>query len=148
MATLSRPVSWDSHRPIGKVLVVEPGILVRISVCKVLAESGFESIQARDGAEAVAQYQASRHGISLVILDVGMPGAQGLEAARRIRAMDPAAKIIMTDGRPGPAPVEPRPDAFLSKPFRLGPLFATLEEVLKVERRRDPHRLGLDSHPS
>ena len=77
MGTLSRPISWDSKKPIGKVMVVDPKVLVRVSLCRTLAASGFEAIPAGDGAEAVAQYQATRDAISLVIMDIAVPGAGG-----------------------------------------------------------------------
>jgi CheY-like chemotaxis protein len=145
MGTLSRPISWESKTAIGKVMVVDPKILVRISVCRALADSGYEAMQARDGTEAVAQYQANRDAISLVIMDIGMPEAGGIEAAREIRAINPSAKIIYTDGNPELGSIDPEIDAFLSKPFTLGPFFETLQQVLKVERRQHPHRPRVDA---
>jgi CheY-like chemotaxis protein len=145
MGTPSRPVSWDSKTPIGEVMVVDPKALVRISVCKALAASGFETIPAGDGAEAVAQYQAKRDAISLVILDVAVPGAGGIEAARRIRAINPSAKIIMTGRNQEISLLDPQPDAFIAKPFRLGPFFEALQRVLRVERRQRARWTGMDA---
>jgi two-component system chemotaxis response regulator CheY len=123
-------------------MVVDQQLQVRIAACKALAAAGYEAIPAGDGAEAVERYQANRGAIALVILDLGMPGTEGVEAARQIRAINPAAKIIMTLGQGGALPLDPKPDAALSKPFKLGPFFDAVQQVLRVERRRDAYRLG------
>jgi DNA-binding response OmpR family regulator len=141
MATLSKPVSWDSRTPIGKVMVVDRQLQVRISVCRALAASGFEAIPAGDGPEAVERYQANRDAISLVVMDIGLPESEGVEAARQIRAINPAAKIIMTLAQDGAVPLDPRPDACLPKPLRLGAFFDVVQQVLRVERRRNANRM-------
>lgn len=148
MGSASRLVSWDSRTPIGKVMVVDDEALVRMSVTRLLAHSGFEVIQASDGLDAVEQYQADQDGISLVIMDIVMPRLGGIEAAKKIRAINPAAKVILTDGRPEAVPAEATPNAFLRKPFRLGSFCEVVQEVLRVERRRgEPGQVAGSSPP-
>jgi len=139
MGAMHRPIAWDTRRPIGKVMVVDDEVLVRVSICKVLAESGLEAIQAGDGLEALQQYQAHREDISLVIMDAGMPRMGGAETAQIIRELDPSAKVILTGSAGAP---EPGMDALLAKPFTLGSFCEVLQRVLKVERRHESRQPG------
>jgi len=60
----------------------------------VAAEAGWEVVgEAGDGAEAVALYDRLRP--DLVTMDLVMPVMGGLEALRRIRAGDPAARVVV-----------------------------------------------------
>lgn len=56
---------------------------------EVVAEAG-------TGGEAVAAYEAHRPG--LVTLDISLPDINGLEVLKRIRALDPAARVIVVTG--------------------------------------------------
>ena len=75
------------------VLVVDDLDLVR-SLCKnILERAGHLVIEATDGIEAVKIYEEHRPGA--VLLDLMMPGMDGLSALREIRKIDPEARVAM-----------------------------------------------------
>jgi len=67
-----------------------------------LAKLGFDAIFANDGVEAIAIFRDSlktNQAIDLVILDLSIPGGMGgKEAAEKILAIDPKAKLIVSSG--------------------------------------------------
>ena len=67
-----------------KVLVVDDDSHIRNVVCFALRREGFEVVEARDGQSALRLFE--REAPELVILDVMMPGPDGLEVCRSIRA--------------------------------------------------------------
>jgi CheY-like chemotaxis protein len=75
------------------VLVADDDDHLRTMYSKVLKGSGFETISARDGRDAVSKFIEERPDI--VMLDYAMPKYNGLEAASEIRAMRPSTKVIM-----------------------------------------------------
>lgn len=81
------------------VLVVEEEPAIRTLLELALGQSGFGVVPARTGEEAVAVFR--KGGIDLVLLDVRMPGLDGVETARAIRAINPAAKCFFMTGDPG-----------------------------------------------
>jgi DNA-binding response OmpR family regulator len=76
-----------------KVLVVDD----EISCCEMLSDfleaRGFEPLVAFSGEEALEAYGQERP--DLVLLDIRMPGKDGIETLREIKAMDPSAEVVM-----------------------------------------------------
>jgi len=95
MAELSLKLEVDYLSPVAvRVLIVEDFPLFRQFVCSMLAgRSDLRIIEeVSDGVEAVQK--AAELKPDLILLDIGLPTMNGIEAARRIRALVPESKII------------------------------------------------------
>ncbi|HEY5996514.1 MAG TPA: UDP-3-O-acyl-N-acetylglucosamine deacetylase [Candidatus Deferrimicrobiaceae bacterium] len=80
----------------GPILIVDDEPNIRKSLEGVLGDEGYSCALAADGSEALRQLQALHP--SLVILDVWMPGMDGIETLRRIKELAPATPVIMMSG--------------------------------------------------
>lgn len=77
-----------------RVLVADDALFMRVTLKKILSESGFEIVgEAANGNEAVKLYQELKPDV--VTMDITMPGLDGISALKQIRALDPEAKVIM-----------------------------------------------------
>lgn len=87
--------SPDAERPTIRVIVADDHALVREGIRHVLeAEPEFEVVaEAANGEEALEA--AIRHTPDVIVLDVTMPGASGLQIAPRLRAVVPAMRILI-----------------------------------------------------
>lgn len=76
-----------------KILVVDDANFMRMKFRKLLTDNGYEVVEASNGAEAVENYSDDRP--DAVLLDITMPGMDGLEALNEIRKVDPNARVAM-----------------------------------------------------
>jgi two-component system KDP operon response regulator KdpE len=79
------------------VLVVDDEPTLRKVIRASLAASGFEVAECGTGREALGVVE--QHPFDLVLLDVNMPGMDGVETCRRIRALAPGTGIVMVTVR-------------------------------------------------
>ena len=81
--------------PVARVLVVDDHAILRTGVANIInQESSLEVVAlAGDGAEAIAAFE--RHRPDVTLMDLRMPGMEGVEAIERIRAIDPRARVIV-----------------------------------------------------
>jgi two-component system NtrC family sensor kinase len=77
----------------NKILIVDDEAFVRKALQKILKGKGFSVTEASSGDEALASYQEERPDV--VILDVRMPGKDGIETLKELKAQDPEASVIM-----------------------------------------------------
>ena len=86
----------DRPAPRGRVLVVEDEAYVRDSLVAVLRAKGFEAEPAASAPEAVAI--VAKVPVDLVLSDLRMPGADGLELLRRLQAVSPEIPVVILTG--------------------------------------------------
>jgi CheY-like chemotaxis protein len=99
-----------------RILLVDDEPAVRMAVKQLLNFHGYEVVEADGGAEALKKYQAGK--FDCVITDNLMPFMRGPELATRIRAIDPAQRIVMFSASADRLSQEGMPwDALLVKPF-------------------------------
>lgn len=113
------------------VLVVDDEPRVRILTVQVLEEAGFPVEEAGNSEEALSRLDG--HQIAALVTDIDMPGSlDGCELAWRVRALCPAAAILVISGVATPRPDELPPNArFLTKPFDPKRLVRELDQALQ-----------------
>lgn len=96
---VSPPMLQDGS---GRILAMDDEEALRTLLARILKRLGYKVKCASHGAEAIALYQmakASGHGFDAVLLDLTVPGGMGgVEAAAKIREIDPFVKLIVSSG--------------------------------------------------
>lgn len=130
-----------------KVLVLEDEENIRSFVVINLKRAGYETIEAGTGEEALAALKANPS-IKVALLDIMLPGIDGFEVCRRIRAMDNKIGIIMLTARTQEMDkvtgLMTGADDYVTKPFSLAVLRARVNNLL---RRAHSHSAVLELPP-
>jgi len=117
-----------------KVLVVDDEAIVRAGISRVLEKQGLSIHTAADGSEAL-EIMAEYH-INIVLLDIKMPGLDGIEVLRHMRATYPGTVVIMITGHPTiQSAIECTKLGaidYLVKPFRVDELEALILKAQEV----------------
>jgi two-component system response regulator MprA len=116
-----------------KILVVDDERAVRESLGRALELEGYDVELAADGGEALYRLEAVQP--DAVILDVLMPGLDGLEVARRVRKTGNRVPLLMLTAREAVqdrvAGLDAGADDYVTKPFALEELVARLRALLR-----------------
>jgi DNA-binding NtrC family response regulator len=119
----------------GRVLVVDDEVHARTTLAELLRDEGYEVEMAADAFKALGKYETFAP--QVVVTDFQMPGMDGLELVKRIRANeDPAAVIVMTAFGAVQSAVEAmRAGAadYLAKPLDFDELLIVLDRVFELQ---------------
>ncbi len=117
------------------VLIVDDEKNIRLTFAETIAQMGFEARTASNGAEALAKMQGTE--FALALLDLRMPGMDGIEVLRRIREVYPKVRLIMISahGTVGSAVEAMKLGAvdFIQKPCTPGEIRGLVAKVMERE---------------
>lgn len=127
-----------------RILVAEDEALIRLDLCEILAEAGYEVVAETGRGDHVLDL-AETHRPDLAILDIEMPGLSGLEAAADL-AEGPAVPVLVVTAYSQRSLVEQATGVgvmgYLVKPFSRSDLIPAIE--MAVARHRDLSDLGAE----
>ena len=127
--------------PEAAILVVDDDAPIRRMLDRTLSAEGYAVATAADGGEALAAVERSTP--DLVVLDVGLPGVDGLSVSRRLRAKGLAVPVLLLTARDSVpdrvAGLDAGADDYLVKPFATEELLARIRALLR--RGKSPEEL-------
>ncbi len=120
-----------------KILIVDDEERVVQSIAGVLEDEGFRVATARSGDDAIKVFQQEEPDVTL--LDIWMPGMDGIEILKRLKGIDPKCQVIMISGHAtistAMASVKLGAFDFIEKPLSLDVLLLTIRRAL--DRQKD-----------
>lgn len=119
----------------GKILVVDDSALARRNLRQILEPAGYEVVEAEEGLVALERYFLEKPDV--VLLDLVMKGMYGLDVLKKLRELDPEARVLVVSADIQMSSHELVEEAgakgFVNKPFDreqlLGALHAAVAEV-------------------
>ena len=127
----------------SSILIVDDDPLIRESLRRGLTFEGFRTDLAADAEQAIRIMRDELPDV--VVLDILLPGMDGLEVCRRIRAVAPTLPIIMLTARDAVpdrvAGLEAGADDYLIKPFAFEELLARIRVCLRRREETEPQEL-------
>ncbi|MFC4617354.1 response regulator [Camelliibacillus cellulosilyticus] len=116
-----------------KILVVDDAAFMRMMIKDILTKNGFDVVaEANDGQEAIEKYQEYKP--DLVTMDITMPDMDGITSLKKIREIDPQAKVIMCSAMGQQAMVIDAIQAgakdFIVKPFQADRVLEAIKKTL------------------
>ena len=124
----------------SRILIVEDEARIASFLEKGLRANGFATEVAADGEEALTRVRIGR--FDLVILDLGLPGRDGLEVLHDLRDRHAGLPVVILTARDSVrdtvAGLEGGADDYISKPFRFEELLARVRVRLRGERGTEP----------
>jgi DNA-binding response OmpR family regulator len=125
-----------------RVLLVEDDAAIADPLARALKREGYDVDVYGDGPSALAGAEA---GADLVVLDLGLPGMDGLEVCRQMRSGGSAVPVLVLTARADEVDtvvgLDAGADDYVTKPFRLAELLARVRALLRrggVEADRPP----------
>ncbi len=113
-----------------RVLIVDDDASVRQSISGVLQNAGYEVLQAGDGQEALAKFNAKE--IDLLLLDLNMPNKSGWDTFEGFTGKNPTLPTIIITGqsRQSEMAMAAGVGALMEKPLDVSQLLQTMQELL------------------
>ena len=141
-ASLSMPTVNSTLLPTtdAMILVIEDQEEVSEATIETFHSAGYRTLKAMNGYEGVALFQQHAAEIDVVLLDILMPGMNGIETLEQLRAIDATAKVILTSGYSEHTLFaqmqRQRPTDFLPKPYLSDTLLSRVATVLSLQQQR------------
>jgi two-component system, cell cycle sensor histidine kinase and response regulator CckA len=120
----------------GRILLVDDQEPVREVAKDMLEALGYEVITAADGLEGISLYRDLWREIDLVILDMIMPNMSGGDCFRRMKEINPKARVVLSSGYSMDGAIQDVMNegilAFIQKPYRLEELSRVLGTAVRT----------------
>ncbi len=118
---------------VATVLLAEDDIGIAQPLSRALQREGHEVVVVGDGHTALAR--ADHDEVDLLVLDLGLPGMDGLDVCRRLRRVRPDVPVLMLTARTDEVDfvvgLDAGADDYVAKPFRLAELLARVRALLR-----------------
>lgn len=126
----------------GHVLVIDDDVFIRKFAERVLTKNDYQATVCDNGESGVEKYKEIGATVDLVICDMIMPGIGGREVFKRIRAINPAAPLLLVSGFSVEEDVNSclREGAtgYLPKPYDMASLLSAVKAHI-YRKHDDPH---------
>jgi two-component system nitrogen regulation response regulator NtrX len=128
----------------GRILIVDDEESIRKSLSGILSDEGHEPRAARDGDEALAALRGRDGAPDLVLLDIAMPGRDGIDVLEELRRVAPDLPVVMMSGH-GTIETAVRATQlgawdFIEKPLSVEKLLLTIAHALERSRLQRENR--------
>jgi two-component system, response regulator, stage 0 sporulation protein F len=119
----------------GKILIVDDQFGIRILLNEVLHKAGYETFQAANGIQALEVL--NNHSPDLVLLDMKIPGMDGIEILKRMKVVDPDIRVIIMTAYGELDMIQEAKDlgamTHFAKPFDIDDIRKAVREYLPIQ---------------